>query len=154
MGIGLIISLSGCSKPNTAENTTPSPVDYNVYTQYSYRGPGSPSDTTFYYYTTSKTAFDSLFYFIYDHNIPDTIPQADLSNKKVISIVKYGNDFYVLSVKGLSLLDGIITVDYSDSLVSENMTWTTAIPSIITTSADFQKIKLVENGITVKIIYP
>ncbi|MGD0037560.1 MAG: hypothetical protein ABSC53_09735 [Bacteroidota bacterium] len=153
--ICLVFSLPGCSKPSATENKTPSPVDYNLYTQYSYGGPRAQSDTTFYYCTTSKNAFDSLFFFIYDHNnIPDTIPSADFLTKKVISIVKYGNDIHALSVKGVNILDGILDVEYSDSLVTENKTWIAAIPLIITTSAGFQKIIFIENGKQLKEINP
>ena len=147
IGISLVVCWQGCSKPGANENKTPVPVDYKVYTRYSYCGPESQSDTTFYYCTSSKTAFNSYFFFILDHNDnPDTIPSVDFSTKKVVSIVKYGNDFYILSVKGVSLLDKILEVEYSDSLIAQNMTWTISIPIIITTSADFQMIRFIENG--------
>ena len=151
----IVVSLPGCSKPSTTKIKTPTQVSYNLYTQYSYGGPRAQSDTTFYYCTNSRTIFDSLFFFIYDHNNnPDTIPSVDFLTKKVISIVKYGNDFHVLSVKEVSLLDGILDVEYSDSLVVENMTWIAAIPLIMTTNVDFQKIRFIENGKQLKEINP
>ena len=150
----LVVSLFGCTKNNSVENGTPLPVDYNVYNRYSYRGPIAQSDSTFYYCTKSKTDFDSLFFSTFGPSIPDTIPSVDFSTKKVISIVKYGNDFHVLSVKGVTLLNGILEVAYSDTLVSENLKWITVIPIIITTNANFQKIKFVENGIFKKEITP
>jgi hypothetical protein len=153
IGICFLAGLWGCSKSSTTEAIAPSPVDFNVYTRYIYKGPESQSDTTFYYCTTTKAAFDALFYNIYDINNSDTIPASDFSTKKVISIVKYGNDFHVLNVKGLSLYEGILYVAYSDSLVSENMSWTAAIPLIITTGADFQMARFIENGALRKEIY-
>ena len=155
VGVCVILYIQGCSNPSTSDSNMSSLVDYTVYTRYNYGGPKAQFDTTFYFCTRSKTAFDSLFYFVSDHSDhPDTIPLVDFSTKKVISIVKYGNDFSVVSVKSVSLLDKVLNVEYSDSLIAENVTWTISIPIIITTGVDFRMIRFNENGKILRELIP
>jgi|WetSurMetagenome_2_1015567.scaffolds.fasta_scaffold20868_5 hypothetical protein len=142
-GIGLVAMIHGCSEPSsTTEARRSLPVDFTVYAGYSYRGPRAQSDTTFCYCTTSKAGFDSLFFCIPEYCTP--IPAADLMTKKAISIVKYGDDWRILSIKRMSLRDGVLRVVYSDSLIEENMHWIAAIPIIAITDADFERIKFIE----------
>jgi hypothetical protein len=103
-----------------------------------------------FFQTTNKNDFDSLFYFISEGNPNPTIPLADFSAKKVISIVKYGNNFYDLKVADVSMAGNVLIIDYTSTLVSGNMTWTAAIPLIVTLNADYQKIEFIENEKLVK----
>jgi hypothetical protein len=143
----------GPQLPST-EPRRPIPVAYSMYDQYSYRGLRPQTNSTLFFYTTTKSAFDSLFFFVYDHSTGDTIPAADLRTKKVIAVVKYGDNYYDMSVREVGIRDGSLVVEYNCNLVTQNMTWIAAIPIIITTSADFHKIQFVENGMNVKEIVP
>ena len=100
--------------------------------------------------TSNKTAFDSLFQFLFIQQTPDTIPSNDFSTKKVISIVKYGNEFYDMAVNEFRLFNRVLIISYTSTLVHENMTFVVAIPLIITTNADFRRILFLENGKQIK----
>jgi len=143
LGICLLVLLLFCSTANTPDDDA---SFYTVYERYSYRGPGADADTTFYFFLTSKSTFDSLFFFIFDHNIPDTIPQVDFATKKILAIVTYSNDYYELGIDSVSLYESTLNVEYSCTLEQENMSWTAAIPIIITIDADFIKVRFIENG--------
>jgi len=149
-GICIVVNLLSCTTTNSPEDREPSPIAYDSYDGYSYKGPKAQSDTTMLFYITSKIEFDSLFYFIFDHNTSDTIPTVDFSSKKILAIVKYGNDYYRLKVIGAGILDGILNLEYTCTLVSENITWVAAIPLIITVETDFHKIRFIENGTQIK----
>ncbi len=144
----IYLSLTGCSNNQAPENEDT--VSYTAYEGYSYKGPRPSSDTTLFFQTTDKIGFNSLFFFVSDHNPNPTIPPEHFAVKKVISIVKYGNDYYDLKVKGITLVGTVLKVDYTSTLQSENMTWVAAIPLILALDADYQKIQFVENGKLVK----
>jgi len=146
----LCLIFLSCSFIKNPLSKTGTPVAYDTYEGYSYRGQRVNSDTTFFFITTNKADFDSLYHYIFIHPPYDTIPSADLSTKKVISLVKYGNDFYKMEVKDVSLFDGILIVNYTSILTDENMTWVAAIPLILTTGADFKRVVFIENGIKIK----
>jgi len=103
-----------------------------------------------FFYLTTKSEFDSLFFFIFDHNPSDPIPEEDFSSGKFIAIVKYYNDYFRLKTKGACILDGVLSLEYTCTLVSENITWVAAIPLIITVETDFHKIRFIENGTQIK----
>jgi hypothetical protein len=147
LGILLALHSLDCSKATAPNLENPTPVPFTQYDRYSYGGPRASSDTTFFYLTTTKPTFDSLFHFIFDHNVPDTIPCADFSTKQIFSVVKYGNNIYELKTTSVDLIDGVLRVQYTCNLVSENMTWTAAIPMIITAKAEFRKVRFIENGV-------
>ncbi|MFH1219367.1 MAG: PKD domain-containing protein [Candidatus Eisenbacteria bacterium] len=140
----------GAVDDTTGIATVSIPVPYEVYDRYSYCGPTAESDTTFFFHTTSKIAFDSLFFFIFDHNTRDTIPSADFSTKSAISIVKYSNDYYDLTVKAVRIRAETLDVQYTSTLIRENIGWYAAIPIIVMTDAVYHKIRFLENGQQIK----
>jgi hypothetical protein len=148
--LSILVSLIfvGCS--HSTEPINENPVAYKAYTGYSYCGPRPASDTTLFFQTTTKNGFDSLFYFISDHNPSPTIPLSDLSVKKVVSIVKYGNNYYLLQVTNVTLVSTTLKVYYESALKSANITWVAAIPLILTLDASYQSIDFIENGTQVK----
>jgi hypothetical protein len=152
--IGMLFSLLGCSDNIGLDSGILGLPWYNVYEGYSYGGPRPSTDTSLFFQTTNKDAFDSLFFFIYDHNIYDPIPPAELSSRKVVSIVKYGNNIYILKIQKIEILDGTLEIIYTSTLENKNMSWTAAISLIITLNADYHRIRFVENGKIVKEIVP
>ena len=140
-----MISLFACSSSNEPYGDDTEPVEFQVYDDYSYRGPTAESDCTFFYCITSREEFDSLFFFIFDHNTNDTIPSADFLTKTILSIVKYGNDYYEMVVKDVCLNEQTLEIKYNCELIRENMSWTAAIPVIITVDVDFDKVSFIEN---------
>ena len=133
-------------KYSTEQDETASNVSYTSYDGYSYKGEKSLSDTTFFYYTTTKEDFDSLFFFIYDHNPAPRIPEKEFLANRVISIVKYGNDYYELEVENMNILNGTLHIKYKAILEAENMSWTAAIPIIVTVDTVFEQICFYENN--------
>ena len=118
-----------------------------MYQEYYYRGPRSESDTTFFYLTTNRADFDSLFMYIYFPNeTVDTIPSADIAAQKVVSIVKYGNDMCDLELKEVYLFGEMLVVDYTSTVTNQDMSSFAAISLIIMTDADFKRILFLENG--------
>ena len=146
--IALCFFLIGCSQSTEPRNE--SSVAYTAYTGYSYGGPRPASDTTLFFQTTSESSFDSLFFFVSDHNSNPSIPSSDLSSKKVVSVVKYGNKYYTLQVSKVTLLGTTLKVYYESTLDSANMTWVAAIPLIVTQNATYQRIEFIENGTLVE----
>ncbi len=146
----LCFSLAACSHSVGPGNETS--VAYTAYTGYSYGGPRPASDTTLsfqttlFFQTTDERSFDSLFFFIAGFDSGPTIPLSDLSTKKVVSIVKYGNNYYSLQMTKITLLGTALKVYYTSTLESANMTWVAGIPLIATLDAKYQKIEFIENG--------
>ncbi len=140
----LCLLVIGCSHSTEPSNETP--VAYTAYAGYSYGGPRPASDTTLFFQTTNESGFDSLFFFVSDHNPSPTIPSSDLSGKKIVSIVKYGNNYYSLQMSKVTLLGTTLRVYYTSTLDSANMSWVAAIPLIVTLDANYQTIQFIENG--------
>ncbi len=65
---------------------------------------------------------------------------------KIISLVKYGNDYYSLSPTGVQLLGEILKVNFTSTLRAQDMTWVAAMPMILAVDANYQKIQYIENG--------
>ncbi len=149
---GAIIGLIqyGCSNSTEVSEERPAEVSYSMYRNYSYKGQRANSDTTFYYFTDTREGFDSLYFHINDIDTSATIPEEDFVAKKIVSLVKFGNDYYRLSVESIGLLNDVLLVKYKSELITANMTWTAAIPLIITVEADFKHVRFYENENFVK----
>lgn len=142
--LALCLFSMACS--HSTEPSTEISVAYTSYRGYSYGGPYPSSDTTLFFHTTNETQFDSIFFLISDHNPNPTIPSSDLSSKKVISIVKYGNNYYSLQVSRVTLLDTKLKVYYTSTLQGADISWVAAIPLIITLDAKYDTVDFIENG--------
>lgn len=146
----LSLILFGCSNSTEMSEEIPEEVSYYAYRNYSYKGQRADSDTTFFYFTDTREGFDSLYFHINFTDTSTTIPEEDFVAKKIVSLVKFGNDYYRLSVESIGLLNNVLLVKYKSELISANMTWTAAIPLIITLEADFKHVRFYENENFVK----
>ena len=147
----LCAALAGCSDRGSFDGGAilphgPTSLSYAVYHTYHYRGPLPASDTTMFFQTSSKSGFDSLFFYIADHNPYPRIPPEDLSLARTVSVVKYGNDYYSLQPASIMLLGNVLEVHYTSVLQAENLTWTPVTSMIVVVRADYQKVRFIENG--------
>jgi hypothetical protein len=136
------------------DSTNPNPdtvrLNYTSYTGYYLKNTVKVNnDTTLMYYFDKKNSFDTKFGYIYDHFKPDTIPASDFEKKQILAIVKVSNNFYVMNVKEIELYGNILYVKYNCDLKASNMTWTAAIPLVITINGKYTRIKFIENGLQV-----
>jgi hypothetical protein len=91
---------------------------------------------------------------IYDHQSPVLIPDEDFGRKKIFSVVKYGNNIYSIKVKELKKTNNVLYLYYNSEKLVSNMTWTAAIPLVITANVDFKKVVFIENDIKIgEILY-
>lgn len=135
---------------STGLKTIESDVRYTEYAGYSYKGKEFTSNTTLFHCTKTKEDFDLFFYFISDHNQSVEIPSEDFTAKKVVSIVKYGNDFYELKIENISILNEALIVNYKATIKEENMSWVAATPLLVTVSENFKRVIFLENGEKIK----
>ena len=143
-----IFCLVFCFCSTTTEQDEASSDDsYTSYDGYSYKGEEPSSDTTFFYCIDTKEGFDSLFYrFPYHLNTAAVIPESEFLAKRVISIVKCGDDYYDMEIESVRILKDTLQVKYKAILQAENMTWTAAIPLIMTVDSAFTRIRFYENS--------
>lgn len=146
----LFLALTFCSCENATDNSGLTPVQFKVYEKYYYQGPDPQGDMTLFYWTRGRSAFSSLFIYLSDVLPVDTIPKADLDSLETVSIVKYGNDMYDLGIALVYLKGDTLQVEYTATLLKENMTFTVALPIIVMVDASFKYIKFYENGTPVK----
>ena len=132
---------------STGQDEASSNVSYISYDGYSYNGEKSSSDTTFFYCTNTKEGFDSLFsHHPSYYNTAPEIPENEFLVKRVISIVKYGNDYYDMEIENVKILKDTLQIKYKAILKAENMSWTAAIPLIMTVDSAFERICFYENS--------
>jgi hypothetical protein len=151
LSIPILIQLYGCD--NATESTDEIEgikEEYNEYHGYFYKGPKYSTDTTLAYHFFNKTNFDALFQPSPPPFEPDTIPSAEFSTKEVIAILKYGNKYLEMKVSSVERLREILLVKYTSELKADSMSWTAAIPMIITTKGGYSRIKFYENGELIK----
>ncbi len=146
----LLLALTVCSCENATDNSGLTPIPYKVYEKYYYRGPDPPGDMTLFFWTRGRSAFSSLFMYLAEGLPVDTIPKADLDSLETVSFVKYGNDMYDLGIALVYLKGDTLQVEYTATLLKENMTYTVALSRIIMVDAPFQYVKFFENGTLVK----
>jgi hypothetical protein len=146
----LFVALTLSSCDNGTDSSGVTPVSYRTYANYYYQGPRPQSDTTLFLITTSKSAFDRLFMYMGLGLPVDTIPRADLNSQAAISIVKYGNDSYNLDIALAYLRGDTLQIEYTSTLLMENMSFTVAHSVIVMVNATFRAIKFYENGQLVK----
>jgi hypothetical protein len=139
-----------CSCDTGTDNSNANAVSYTVYEQYYYIGPRSQRDTTFFHHTTGKAAFDALFQYNNDTPPIDTIPQADLATQSAISFVKNANDWYGLEMSMVYLRGDTLSVEYTATVLSQDMSYRVVQSRIVMTDAIFREIKFIENGQVVK----
>lgn len=137
-----LILLTNCEDPNELNRE----VNFTQYTGYSYKSSLAVSGSTDRYYLKSKEAFDELFYFIYDHNEEPQIPESVLENFEIIGIVKCGNFLCELNVDSIIQTENNLAVYYRSEIIEDNLSWTAAIPIIVTFQADVQNVTYFENG--------
>jgi hypothetical protein len=95
-----------------------------------------------------------LFFFIYTRPNPDTIPKVDLASKKVLAVVKYGNDVYDMSVDTVTCSKRTLEMHYTCTMTDENIGSTLAQSLLIVTDANFEKVRFFENGAETCILIP
>ncbi len=147
--VGFFIPLTSCDFLTRSGDNNLS-ISFKEYGNYSYSGPSSDHDSTFFYYTSNKQSFDSLFYHISTYQQHDTIPDEALKTKQVAAIVKYSNDYYKINVDGVSLDDKTLIIKYSSTETRSNMRWVAAISHLVLFNANADAIRFIENGTEVK----
>ncbi len=147
----IIIQLLGCDNViESDEEIKGVNEEYNEYHGYFYKGPKYSSDTTLAYHFFNKTNFNVLFQPSPPPFEPDTIPSTEVPPKEVIAIVKYGKKYFDINITSVERLSQILLVKYTSELKADSMSWTAAIPMIITTKSGYSRIKFYENGELIK----
>lgn len=146
----IVLSFSSCDfvfNTSSPEETLP----FSTHEGYSVKR-GLAEGTHFFAFH-DKTSFDEVFYWISDHNPRQPIPETYFATKIIVAVIKKGNRYWQMTVRKASFRDRNVTVDYAARLVVEDMSWTAAIPLVISIPiVDYESIAFVENGATVKII--
>ena len=149
--VSILIQLLGCDNSIESNDETDGiKEEYNVYHGYFYKGPKYSTDTTLTYHFFNKTSFDALFQPSPPPFEPDTIPQSEFLQKEEIVILKYGNKYFELNVTSVERLNQILLLKYTSKLKADSMSWTAAIPIIITTKGGYSRIKFYENAELIK----
>ena len=146
----LLFALITCSCNSGTESSEVTSVPSTVYTKYYYHGPRPQSDTTLYFVTSTKSAFDALFQYNGVDLPVDTIPRTDLNSQVALSIVKYGHRSYHMDLALVYLRRDTLNVEYTSTLLSEHMSFTVAMSMIVMVNTTFRGIKFFENGQLVK----
>ncbi len=145
--LALALSVASCDNGN--DNSKGDPVAYKVYTGYSYRGPRANGDSTFFYHTTGRAAFESLFYYL-DEARHDTIPKIDIATQRAVSVVKYSNEEYLLDAALAYQVGDTLELEYTATLLHADMSFTIAQSMIVMVDASFRNVKFIENGKLIK----
>ncbi len=148
----LILALTVCSCENGTTTPGTSPVSYKVYDKYYYIGPKGKADTTYYWSTTGKQAFDALFRFLPETFPVDTVPRADLESQHAVSLVKHSNDWYDLGIGLVYLKGDTLQVEYTATVQQKDMSFTVVQSRIAMVDAHFSMVRFIENGVAVKLI--
>ncbi len=147
-----ILALTLCSCEDGATTPGTSPVTYKVYDKYYYIGPKGKPDTTYYWSTIGKQAFDALFQFLPETVPVDTVPRADLATQSAVSLVKHSNDWYDLGISLVYLRGDTLEVEYVATVQTRDMSYTVVQSRIAMVDAKFSMVRFIENGVAVKLI--
>jgi hypothetical protein len=151
LSASVLIQLLGChNSVNANDENEGIKEEYNIYKGYFYKGQKYFTDTTLTYHFFNKTNFDALFQPSPPPMEPDTIPSTEFYTKEVITILKYGNKYFEMKITSIERLREKLLVKYTSELKADSMSWTAAIPMIITTKGGYSKIKFYENGELIK----
>ncbi len=150
--MALILALTLCSCDDGSTSPGTSPVTYKVYGKYYYIGPKGQPDTTYFWSTTGKPAFDALFQYLSEDVPLDTVPRADLESQHAVSLVKHSNDWYDLGIGVVYLKGDTLQVEYTATVQRKDMTYTVVQSQIAMVDARFSMVRFIENGVAVKLI--
>ena len=98
---------------------------------------------------TDKAGFDSVLYWIGDHNPYEPIPDADFQTRIFPVVIKRGNSYWEMDVYSVTYVQNgqILNVYFRSKLVADDMTWIALIPLVASVqTGEYSTVNFYENG--------
>jgi len=138
---------SRCSNPIGPDDQRPTP--FRVHDGYSVKNTFVEDGPTTCLVFRDKATFDSILYWIADHNPYEPIPDADFQTRVFPVVIKKGNSYWTMDVDRVGYVpnDRTLHVYFRATLVSDNMSWIAVIPLVLSLqSGDYAAVRFYENG--------
>lgn len=125
----------------------PREVEYTVHSGHFERNDSGLSGPASYLVVDDRAAFDRLFGVAFTMGPrPKVVPDDAFGSKRVVAVIRRGNQVWTYKVAGVTVADGVLTVRYTSS-AEDHPGATFASPMIVSVPrGSYRQVVLVENG--------
>jgi len=143
----LCLFQAGCANPYGPDDQRP--IQVWVHNGYSVKSTFEGQGSTSFLLFKDRASFDSVLYWIADHNPYEPIPDADFQTRIFPVVIKKGNSFWVMGVERVCYVqkDKTLYIYCRATLVADNMSWVAIIPLVSSIQTiDYSTVRFYENG--------